>query len=797
MSSPTIPMAPHDRPPARRARGGDSVLLIDDDPVVRMLTAAALSERGWRVIEAGGGAEGLDLFARERPQVVVLDAVMPALDGFETCERLRKLAAGEHVPVLMLTGLDDEDSIAHAYEAGATDFFVKTNGQWTLLSERLRYMLRAAHTRQELLTSQVKLNKAQRIARLGSWEWDFQSHRIRVSDECRAVVGLSVADFDVPETRAWSRVAPEDRARIEKLFRDSVASGTALTFESGIKHPDGRARIVRVEAEFERNEDGVAVAMHGVIQDVTERRQAEDQIRRLANYDSLTGLPNRRFLREEFGATIERARGGDSVLALLFVDIDRFKHINDTLGHEVGDQVLREVSWRLHATVRDTDTVARTGEHGPAAQVWRPQDPDAGARGESMKGDGPRSDSRVARLGGDEFTVLLSSIGGVADAERILQRLVDAVRIPIDCFGHEVHVTASIGVSLFPRDGEDVDTLLRKADLAMYAIKAKGGNSWRLFTESMNIAVAARWQLETGLHHALERNELVLHFQPKVDVLTGRIFGVEALMRWVRNGETIMPAEFIGAAEETGLIVPITEWAIAQACWQIGDWRRQGLPPVPVALNISSSHFQRGNLAAPMREAMERHAIAPQLLEVELTETVLMRDLDVALPLLEEIKRLGVSISIDDFGTGYSSLAYLRRLPIDTIKIDRSFVMELEINPDSAAIVAAIIAMANALKLRTIAEGVETRGQMLVLRGYGCNLMQGFLFSRPLSADAFLRFAADVEGQRMRWDTVTCAPEEPAAPHQALAEAVVESPVDLGGGAIRGRRLAVMPVRKR
>jgi EAL domain-containing protein (putative c-di-GMP-specific phosphodiesterase class I) len=361
-----------------------------------------------------------------------------------------------------------------------------------------------------------------------------------------------------------------------------------------------------------------------------------------------------------------------------------------------------------------------------------------------------------------------------------------------------VHVTASIGVALFPRDGDDVDSLLRKADLAMYAAKAKGGNSWRPYAESMNVAVTARWHLEAGLHHALARNELVLHYQPKVDITTGRIVGAEALMRWVRSGEMIAPGDFIGAAEDTGLIVPITEWAISQVTWQIGDWRRQGLEPLPIAINISSSHFQRGNLAAPVRESLARNGIAPHLLEVELTETVLMRDLDVALPLLEELKALGVSISIDDFGTGYSSLAYLRRLPIDTIKIDRSFVLELEVSSDSATIVAAIIAMARALKLRTIAEGVETRGQMLALSAHGCNLMQGFLFSRPLPADEFLRLARNSASNALLWCAAGSAssPESGSAPVRvnvaadAAADALVDAPP-------RVRRLAVVAPRKK
>ena len=347
--------------------------------------------------------------------------------------------------------------------------------------------------------------------------------------------------------------------------------------------------------------------------------------------------------------------------------------------------------------------------------------------------------------------MLLTNVAGQDDVDRILQRIVDAIHVPIDCFGHEVHVSASIGVSLFPRDGGDVDSLLRKADMAMYAAKAKGGDCWRSFSESMNVAVAARWHLEAGLHHALERDELVLHYQPKIDITTGRIVGAEALMRWMRNGEIVAPGEFIGTAEETGLIVPITEWAIAKVCWQINDWRRRGMDPVPIALNISGGHFQRGNLAAPVRAALAQNGLAAQLLEVELTETMLMRDLDVALPLLAELKSLGISMSIDDFGTGYSSLAYLRQLPIDTIKIDRSFVAELEVSPASAKIIAAIIAMANALGFRTIAEGVETRGQMQSLRAHGCTLMQGFLFSRPLPADAFARLIGEAQTRRMPW----------------------------------------------
>ena len=710
----------------------DTVLLVDDDPVMRMLTAAALVERGWRVVEADGGGVALERFAAERPQVVVLDALMPEPDGFATCERIRRLPGGQHVPILMLTGLDDESSVARAYEAGSTDFFVKSSGQWMLLSERLRYLLRAAHTREELLASQEKLSKAQRIARLGSWEWDFRLRSIRVSDEFRAVAGFAQEDRAPSIWGVWSRIAPEDRGRVASLLRDGLRRRALMTFECGLVCTDGSGKIARVEAEFEYDATGRATGLHGVIQDVTERRQAEDQIRRLANYDGLTGLPNRRFLVEEFGATLARAKAEEVPLALLFVDVDRFKQINDTLGHDVGDQVLREVAWRLHSTIRETDTVARVASRGARR-----------ARSDSVRPEAP-PDSRVARLGGDEFTVLLTNLFCADDIDRVMRRLIDAIRVPIDCFGHTVHVTTSIGIAMFPRDGDDVDSLLRKADMAMYEVKKRGGGSWLAFEESMNTAVKTRWSLEAGLRRALERDELVLHYQPKIEVATGAVVGAEALLRWRRDGELVAPAEFIRAAEDSNLIVPITEWALAEACRQmrvwVPEWDRRQMGAVPVAVNISSILLQRGNLVGLVRAALEHNGVPRSQLEIEITETVLMRDLKVAKDLLQEFRELGVPIAIDDFGTGYSSLAYLRRLPIDTIKIDRSFVAELETDDDAAAIVAAIIAMTQALKLQLVAEGVETPGQRDLLAQQGCRIVQGFLYAPPLSADRFLQW---------------------------------------------------------
>jgi predicted signal transduction protein with EAL and GGDEF domain len=724
-----------------------AVLLVDDDGVARLLTASALAERGFRVIEAAGGSAALDLFAAEAPDIVVLDALMPDLDGFATCERLRRMAGGEHVPVLMLTGLDDETSIARAYEAGATDFFVKTNSQWTLLAERLRYLLRSARMRKELAASQAKLTKAQRIARLGSWEWDLVSRWVTLSDECYAIAGLTRQDEGVADWFVWSRLLEEDRLRVTDLFREALVNRAPLDFECRVVRPNNQVRVVHVEAELDFDDGGRATSMHGVVQDITERRQAEDQIRQLANFDSLTGLPNRRYFRDQLAASLERARAAGGRVAVLFIDVDRFKQANDTLGHDVGDQLLREVARRLYQTVRGSDTVARGDLPGQVAL------------------------HSVARLGGDEFTVLLTDLGGSDDVTRVVERLLDAIRQPIACAGQELFVTASIGVALYPNHGDDVDTLIRMADIAMYVVKDSGRNGWQMFDDAMNAATAQRWRLETSLHRALERNELVLHFQPKVDAETGAIVGAEALMRWQREGELVPPAQFIAVAEESGLIVPITEWAIDEVCRRLLEWSEAGVRPVPVSINISSRHVQRASLIEPVQRALATSGLSAGLLELELTETVLMQNIEAALPLLQALKRLGVSISIDDFGTGYSSLSYLKRLPIDTLKIDRSFVRELESSDDDAAIVTAIIAMGRSLKLRVVAEGVETQTQRQRLLEQGCHLMQGWLFARAVDADAF-RELLRARGAGSDWRAgASPAPAIIGAPALGLQEA--------------------------
>ena len=701
----------------------EHVLLVDDDPVARLLTASILTRHGFLVSEAGSGREALEKFV-QIPDCVLLDALMPGMDGFATCRALRLSPGGAQVPVLMLTGLDDEESVAHAYEAGATDFFVKST-QWTLLVQRTRYLLRAARMRGELENSRAKLARAQRIARLGTWEWDLRSGFLVGSDLCLSILGIAGTNVSLSLNAFLTLVHDDDRKELTTGFERLIREGGSLQSETRLQSASGAVYFVRFEAEIEYDNAGVATLVSGTAQDITQRREAEAQIRALADYDNLTGLHNRRRFGERFGAAIEAARRRQAPLAALFVDLDRFKQINDTQGHSAGDAVLREVALRLGGCVRSGE-----GE----ADV-------------------------VARLGGDEFAVLLTEVTHPQQVQNVAERVLAVMRKPFMVGGRENFISASVGIARYPEDGNDVESLLRNADAAMYSVKAQGRNAIAAYRPELNLVDRKRWELEQALHKALEQDELVLHYQPQVDVRSGRVPGVEALMRWNHAGRLIAPGDFIPIAEETGLIVPFGEWALATAARQAARWMRDGLDPVRIAVNIPGSHFQRPGFVEMVRKVLEDAALPGHLIELEITETMLMTDIAATLATLKALNELNVRLSIDDFGTGYSSLSYLKRFDIDQLKIDRSFVNDLKPGSDNEAITAAIIAMASALNLEVVAEGVETREQMQLLQKRGCPLMQGYYFSRPLPlADvSALLFDLQAKGPPAEWKSSEAA----------------------------------------
>ncbi|MEO8278750.1 MAG: EAL domain-containing protein [Ideonella sp.] len=731
------------------------VLLVDDDEVNLLLTSQALREHGFAVTETTSGEKALQLLGRVHPDVAVLDAVMPGIDGFEACYSLRQMAGFESLPVLMLTGLDDEASINRAYEAGATDFFVKSN-QWSLLAGRLRYLLRSSRTRLELERSKSKLARAQDLARMGSLDWRRSQRNLIFSTE-----GLRVLGFAPDEMLSFRKLlrmlSVEDRGGLLSVLHEAFRHNSVIATDVPITLDGGRLRIIHTEAEPEFNEHGSLVGYTGIVQDVTDRRMAEDKIRHLANFDALTGLPNRRQLIWRAERALEHARRLGHQVGLLLIDLDRFKVINDTLGHGAGDDLLMEVARRLRSCVRHSDQVMESSL-------------------ESMASRSHRTLEAVGRLGGDEFVALLPEVADELDAERVAARVLDLMREPIFVGGQECFVTASVGIALFPRDGDTVADLIRNSDMAMYSVKSQGRNNMSLYRPALAGKGREKIELESALHKAIERNELVLHYQPKIDVRAARMVGCEALMRWQRGSVLVPPGDFIPLAEETGLIIPMSEWAIREAARQVRLWRDSFGFSDSIAVNLPNRLFERTDLVEQIHQAVTHYGVPHESINLEITENSLMRDLQNVMPSLHRLNEIGVEISIDDFGTGYSSLAYLTTLPISELKIDRGFVKDLGMTPQSSAVVTAIIALGRSLGLRVVAEGVENLRQMEVLHRLGCTLMQGFLFSRPQLPDA-------IEA----WLKQTVLPRKaPWIPPSGYGN----DPVRMGGGEVMAARIA-------
>ena len=711
-----IGQALDDLPPRPR------VLLVDDDEVNLLLTAAALRERGFEVTEAASGSEALGLLSTRTPDVVVLDALMPELDGFETCSLLRATPGFESLPVLMLTGLDDEASINRAYQAGATDFFVKSS-QWSLLDGRLRYLLRSSRTRLELERSKAKLARAQDLARMGSFEWWREaSGSFAISADGLRVFGRGPQDR-LDFIGVMRMVPVDDRHVFLRLLRDVIAHTSVLVTDLPLTLPDGRQRVVHIEAEPEFNEQGGVSGYTGILQDVTDRRQAEDRIRQLAHFDALTGLPNRRQLIYRVERAIESARRGGHEVGLLLIDLDRFKVINDTLGHAAGDELLVEVGRRLRGCVRHSDQIMEGVLEG-------------------LSNRSHRGLEAVGRLGGDEFVALLPEVTDERDAERVAERVLDALREPIFVGGQECFVTASVGIAIYPRDGQSMADLLRNSDVAMYAVKSQGRNASAVYSPQLAGHGKQKLELESALHKALERNEIVLHYQPKIDVRAARMVGAEALMRWQRGNILVPPAEFIPLAEETGLITPLSEWAIREAARQAKLWSLQFGFADSIAVNLPSRLFERTDLVEHIHQCVSAYGVPHRSIQLEITENNLMKDLQNVIPSLHRLNEVGVEISIDDFGTGYSSLAYLKRLPVNELKIDKSFVMNMENDIGDTKIVRSTIELGHAMGLRVVAEGIESEAVWRLLSALGCDQGQGYFMSRPIAGDRLAEWIA-------------------------------------------------------
>jgi diguanylate cyclase (GGDEF)-like protein/PAS domain S-box-containing protein len=700
-----------------------TILVVDDDAGARRLTRATLTRAGFDVVEAADGEKAIHAAQLAMPDLVLLDVSMPVMDGFTACAKLRGLAGGARVPVVMMTGLDDVESIERAFEVGATDFLTKPIN-WPILSHRVRYMLRASSAIDDLKQNQRRLSNAQRIGEMGDWEWDIARDRIVPSKQAWRIFGLDPEQGVMHSEGFFASVHPDDLERVRAEFERAIANGDTFAIEHRIFQSDGVLRQVRQQVEVIKQADsGRALHLAGAVHDITQRMQAEDQIRRLAYYDTLTGLPNRLLFTDQLEKALVHAHRHDEQVAIMFVDLDHFKRVNDTLGHGAGDELLRIIGTRLSNSIRLLDSV-------------------------SHRVDVEEGANSIARLGGDEFIVMLRQVLRVGDATSVARRLVAALNEPVTIMGTELYVSGSVGVSMYPHDGLDIDTLLMNADTAMYRAKKAGRGCVQFYDSSMNARAMDRLLMESMLRRALERQEFVLHYQPRIELSTGLIVGAEALIRWNQPERgAISPEEFIPLAEENGLVIPIGEWAVEQACRQSAQWRAQGLNPGSIAVNLAANHLRERNLPDLVARTLKAHSLPASSLEIEVTESVLMTDAELCIANARCLSDLGVGLLIDDFGTGYSSLSYLKKLPITALKIDKSFVRDLATDPDDAAIIDAIIAMAHTLKLKVVAEGVETEAQRAFLKSSGCDEFQGYLFSRPVAAAEFASLLAQQSAQ--------------------------------------------------
>ncbi|MFT7287307.1 MAG: putative signal transduction protein with EAL and GGDEF domain [Halieaceae bacterium] len=572
--------------PKQRAK----ILVCDDDINVRLLTRQCLESEGMIVVEAADGHQALDAFVRERPDLVFLDVEMPGMTGLEVCRRIRAMPQGETIPIMIVTGSDDRQSIDDGFDAGATQYKTKPVN-WTLLSRDVQYMLRASNAFNSL-------------------------------------------------------------------------------------------------------------------------KRQEDRLRYLAYFDPLTSLPNRRSFNEQLHRIIKRAARLNTHAALLFIDLDNFKRINDSIGHGRGDRLLVEISKRLINELREDDAISYFTDHSAAE-----------------KNEGA---TEIARLGGDEFTVMIADVQHTDDVERIAKRIMTTLSEPIPLQTHNPVVTPSIGIAMFPQDGEEADALVRNADTAMYAAKAAGRACYRFYNEAMNARSVEQLKLEEDLREALRTDQLELRYQPQIEVLTGSVVSMEALVRWKHPERgMVSPSDFIPVAERTGQIIELGAWVLSEVARHCIYWDSIGLAQFRVCVNISPLQFNQPDLVHFIQEFLANSGLDPARLELELTEGAIMKDGESNIKKLNQLKELGLDLAVDDFGTGYSSLSYLKRFPINTLKIDQSFVADMN-SSDGVAIVDAIIALAKTLNMRSIAEGIENEDQLAHLIDRGCDLMQGYYFARPL-----------------------------------------------------------------
>ncbi|MBA1229553.1 EAL domain-containing protein [Pseudomonas viridiflava] len=694
-----------------------TILIVDDDVHVRDLLEVLLRNQNYLTQTAESGEKALAMIQQQPPDLILLDIMMPGMDGFEVANRLKSSRETANIPIIMLSALDEQSARLSGLEAGAEEYLnkpVDSSELWL----RVRNLLRLKTFGDYLKSHNLALEEQLQLRTI-----DLERFRsvMDASDDAIFLINrntMSLIEFNRRACQLLGYTAEElhkktpadlgesSTEQLEEVYDQIIAGrGPSEPLETMIRDKSGHDVSVEIHRQaYQAGDDWIIV---GIVHDITRRKESDRRLLKMAHYDNLTGLPNRDLFYTSLQMGLTQAAVSRWKLAVMTVNLDGFKNINETWGHVLGDRTLLEVSKRLARCLNASDT--------------------------------------LGRVDGDEFALILMIREGQADTHQILERIRTTLRTPFQIEDQRVVLTASIGVALFPEDGEDARELVRHAYTAMNNAKKKGVDGYRFYTAQMNAEVTERLDLENALREAVQQRTFEIAYQPKVRLDDGSVCGLEALLRWPRPDlPPVSPAVFVPVLESLGLISEVGSWVIDSVCARIAEWARSGLGPLQVAVNVSGQQIAGTTLLADIRNALEKHQVDPKWLEVELTESSLMENTSHTIETLQTLKSMGVSISIDDFGTGYSSLAYLRRFPIDKLKIDIAFIREVTSNPQDAAIARAIIELAHSLDLKVIAEGVETPEQRAFLTDNHCDQVQGYLVSKPLrlaELEAFLRAA--------------------------------------------------------
>jgi len=669
------------------------ILIVDDSRLMRMQLRDFLEMEGYSVIEANNGSESISQFMKHKPDMVLMDYLMPEMNGIEACQNIRNLITdAEEVPIIMITSLGSEESVEASFEAGATDYISKPIN-FAVLKQRLRRMVTSKFAKDSLKQTRAFSESIIDNAAEGIITVNKESNIIYINPSMERIFGFPQDDLKLKHVSyLLPKLFAED---MNALPMNSLLEGT---YETECLRKVGTFLPVEFTVSQFYMDDIIYYTI--ILRDITERKRYESKIRKQAFYDSLTELPNRVLLKERMEAEIARAKRTHTQLAVMYVDLDRFKLINDTLGHDVGDALLKDVAQRLTHSLR--------------------------------------ADDFVARLGGDEFLILTPGLVNDEHVGKIADTILSKLKEPFKIKNHEIHITGSIGVSICPDDGDTQENLMTNADIAMYRAKESGKNKFQAYTQALSNKALARMEMEHDLRRAIDYNEFIVHYQPKVNSKSEGIIGMEALLRWQHPRFGLVPPnDFIPLAEETGMILQLGEWVLREACVHNKSLQNAGYSPISVSVNLSMRQFEQYDLVKTVSKTLSDTGLEPQYLELEITESVAMQNVDHTVNIISELQELGVHFSIDDFGTGYSSLSKLGLLSVNKLKMDKSFISTItEAAPDSV-IASTVLALGKNLNMQIVAEGVETRDQVAFLKGKDCDEMQGYFFGRPMSFEDF------------------------------------------------------------